>query len=321
MSSVERLMDDRLEPLSQLAAGRYGERFLRAIDAALAVRPQDRPQTEAQFRALLDEPVAAPVMPVVPVTSTLAAVSVAPIAPVVPPPLRSAPALEDVPTRIVRVARTVPPGLPPRAEVPSTGPSAPAPTAAHAAHAALPSVATEPDTAPALPKPQRSTRRMPIYVAGAICMIAVIAAGLYFFEQRAGPQPRATPPSASLSATATPASASVSIAAPAPAATSTPPLVVEAPEPRAETPVTSVNAVPPPDANTPAHVRREPALRDSTPRAYSEPPTPRPAAALRPAATPTRDAGVRARCSDILQKASLEPLTGAEAEFLRRECR
>ena len=53
-SSVERLMDDRLEPLAVTAAGRYSEAFLRAIDAALAVRPGDRPQTEREFRALLD---------------------------------------------------------------------------------------------------------------------------------------------------------------------------------------------------------------------------------------------------------------------------
>ena len=53
-SSVERLMDDRLEPLAATAAGRYGAAFLRAIDAALAVRPGDRPQTEREFRALLD---------------------------------------------------------------------------------------------------------------------------------------------------------------------------------------------------------------------------------------------------------------------------
>ena len=54
MSSVERLMDDRLQPIAVEAKGRYGDGFLRAIDAALAVRPQDRPQNEAQFRALLD---------------------------------------------------------------------------------------------------------------------------------------------------------------------------------------------------------------------------------------------------------------------------
>ncbi|MEQ1685623.1 MAG: serine/threonine-protein kinase, partial [Burkholderiaceae bacterium] len=54
VSSVERLMDDRLRPLSELAAGRYSEPFLTAIDAALALRPADRPQTVAAFRALLD---------------------------------------------------------------------------------------------------------------------------------------------------------------------------------------------------------------------------------------------------------------------------
>ena len=53
-SSVERLMDDRVEPLAVWAAGRYSDAFLRAIDAALAVRPGDRPQTEREFRALLD---------------------------------------------------------------------------------------------------------------------------------------------------------------------------------------------------------------------------------------------------------------------------
>jgi hypothetical protein len=47
-------MDDRLQPIAVEAKGRYGDGFLRAIDAALAVRPQDRPQNEAQFRALLD---------------------------------------------------------------------------------------------------------------------------------------------------------------------------------------------------------------------------------------------------------------------------
>ena len=54
MSSVERLMDDRLEPIAVEARGRYSDAFLRAIDKALAVRPSERPQDEAQFRALLD---------------------------------------------------------------------------------------------------------------------------------------------------------------------------------------------------------------------------------------------------------------------------
>jgi serine/threonine protein kinase len=79
-SSVERLMDDRLEPLAATAAGRYGAAFLRAIDAALAVRPGDRPQTEREFRALLDAdlpaapvPSATPTTPGAAATSTIAA--------------------------------------------------------------------------------------------------------------------------------------------------------------------------------------------------------------------------------------------------------
>ena len=53
VAAVERAMDDSLPRLAQFAAGRYGHAFLAAIDAALAVRPADRPQSVAEFRALL----------------------------------------------------------------------------------------------------------------------------------------------------------------------------------------------------------------------------------------------------------------------------
>ena len=52
--SVERIINDTLQPLATTHAGRYGDSFLRAIDAALSVRPEARPQNVAQFRALLD---------------------------------------------------------------------------------------------------------------------------------------------------------------------------------------------------------------------------------------------------------------------------
>jgi hypothetical protein len=48
--SVSRLMNDSYEPLVKVAAGRYGERFLQAIDRALAVRPEDRTPSIAAFR-------------------------------------------------------------------------------------------------------------------------------------------------------------------------------------------------------------------------------------------------------------------------------
>jgi hypothetical protein len=51
--SVARMLNDTYEPLVQAAAGRYSPRFLAAIDAALAVRPEQRPQTIAEFRDAL----------------------------------------------------------------------------------------------------------------------------------------------------------------------------------------------------------------------------------------------------------------------------
>ncbi|WP_433705119.1 serine/threonine-protein kinase [Paraburkholderia sacchari] len=51
-ASVGRLMGDTYAPLATTAAGRYGDAFLRAIDHALAVRPEDRPQ---DVRALAAE--------------------------------------------------------------------------------------------------------------------------------------------------------------------------------------------------------------------------------------------------------------------------
>ncbi|MBI3367358.1 MAG: serine/threonine protein kinase [Burkholderiales bacterium] len=53
ITSVERMMGDPLPRLAEEANGKYGQTFLTAIDAALAVRPQDRPQSVAEFRALL----------------------------------------------------------------------------------------------------------------------------------------------------------------------------------------------------------------------------------------------------------------------------
>ncbi len=51
--SVGRLLNDTYQPLVQVAAGRYSERFLAAIDRALAVRPDGRIQTIAELREAL----------------------------------------------------------------------------------------------------------------------------------------------------------------------------------------------------------------------------------------------------------------------------
>jgi formylglycine-generating enzyme required for sulfatase activity/serine/threonine protein kinase len=51
--ALSRLVFDSMEPLESSERGRYSPQFLKAIDAALAVRPENRPQNVAQFRVLL----------------------------------------------------------------------------------------------------------------------------------------------------------------------------------------------------------------------------------------------------------------------------
>jgi serine/threonine protein kinase len=51
--SVGRMVHDAYRPLAQVAQGRYSDRFLAAIDAALAPAPQARPQSIGAFRKLL----------------------------------------------------------------------------------------------------------------------------------------------------------------------------------------------------------------------------------------------------------------------------
>ncbi len=48
--AVGRLVNDSMTPLSTAAAGKYSERFLKAIDHALAVKPEDRTQSISQLR-------------------------------------------------------------------------------------------------------------------------------------------------------------------------------------------------------------------------------------------------------------------------------
>lgn len=49
--SVSRMMTDTYQPLAELLAGQYSDRFLRAIDRALIVKPEERTQGIAALRA------------------------------------------------------------------------------------------------------------------------------------------------------------------------------------------------------------------------------------------------------------------------------
>ncbi|MEO8524094.1 MAG: serine/threonine-protein kinase [Caldimonas sp.] len=294
-SSVERLMDDRLEPLAVTAAGRYGDGFLRAIDAALAVRPQDRPQTEAQFRALLDAglPSVAPTPP----SSAYGTLSHEAFAATEQRSYSTVPATLTplLPTQLM--ARSPEPTT--HAEPAATDQAVP-PTELRT------QISPRPEDAPweALPEPGPAARTAPAPAAGkrqgamlglALLLVAVgLGMGAYFWIQPRGDAGGALPvapaalPTVPASATAIPVAPVASTAASASAAVSTP---VDEVKPAIVEP------------------RREP-----PPRVRHDPP-----AQSRPAAP--RYSGGGARCSDILQKASLEPLTSEEAAYLKRECR
>jgi len=58
LDAPARLLEDRLLPAAQAGSGRFSRTFLSGIDAALVVRPEDRPQTVAEWRPMLDRPLA-----------------------------------------------------------------------------------------------------------------------------------------------------------------------------------------------------------------------------------------------------------------------
>ena len=295
VSSVERLMDDRLQPLSELAAGRYSEPFLTAIDAALALRPNDRPQTVAAFRALLDGR-EAQVEPSVGFASTFAA------------------------------------------SLDSALPEATLPPAS-----ALRPQGVAPDiTFGGTPAPSGAAARVPagrgrVYaLVGAVSLLGLAAAGYYFGGERdtkpvAEPAVEAAAPAASVAAavpapapaptpTPSPAPAQAPVTAPAPTAAAPAP-AIEPPAPAPQAAPATATAAPTVSAAA-SKAKREPRIaepRAIEPRPVVAGPAPKPAAER--AAAPANTAVTKARCSDILQKASLEPLTASEAEFLKKECR
>ena len=275
MSSVERLMDDRLVPLSRIAAGRYSAGFLAAIDAALAVRPHDRPQSATQFAAMLEGTAQA-------TTAAAKAVDSALPTPGLEMPVRPTP----VPAMPVQPATTV--------------------------------RTAQADATRAGPK----RRTLVIAGLGALLLVAGLGAALV---GRPGPTAAPERPAAARDS-------GTALVTPLP---STPPQPVavpdsaEAPQTPASSPAVVVGRLPAPPRVEPVTAKPDPALRREVPvrlpRTVSVAPDKpahletSPSAAARD--KPTRSAGVQSRCSDILQKASLEPLTGEEAAYLKRECR
>ncbi len=96
--SVERVIADRLKPLTQVAAERFSYGFLSAVDQALALRPEHRPQNVAEFRRqlLADAAPAAPAQAAQPLLPTRLVARAAPepaaVVSPAPPPAPPAPA-------------------------------------------------------------------------------------------------------------------------------------------------------------------------------------------------------------------------------------
>jgi serine/threonine protein kinase len=174
-AAVGRMVNDTLQPLAEVAAGRYSPRFLAALDAALQVKPTERTADMARFRSALglepgsvavapaapppDAPLAAPGKP-----APLAALTVPPwvwgavvalvgaaggvwwwsqrpAAPVVTPAVSSPPAPLAAPAP---VAAPAPGPAPPPVALPAAVPT-PAPALAPAAR---PSAAARPEVQP-----------------------------------------------------------------------------------------------------------------------------------------------------------------------------
>lgn len=62
--ATARLLHDTMPPLTSVSGSGYSAGLVEAVDASLRIKPQDRPQSIAEFRALISRPESTPVAPV-----------------------------------------------------------------------------------------------------------------------------------------------------------------------------------------------------------------------------------------------------------------
>lgn len=216
-ASISRYMSDGLKPAAKLAAGRYSDGFLRAIDQALSVKPNGRPQSVDEFRALLglgdrrSRPRAT--------APTLA-----------PPSTTPLPAA---------IAAATPESLM-RTEPHTPGAALPAATAPPSAQAAVPAPAVASATAPERPRVKveiRESGPLKVYLLTGLLLLGFVGFLVWMYKFR-------SPPAPEIPARPSPA---------APAPTVTPPELRKAPEltPRPAEPAPVAEPVAPP-AQVPA---------------------------------------------------------------------
>jgi hypothetical protein len=169
-------------------------------------------------------------------------------------------------------------------------------------------------------------------VAGTFALIGIAALVVQFATRSGGRVPASTTPTAAqrVPATAgptTPTSPATTGTATATTTATAPATVTAIPTPTANHPTTkpTTTATPTPPAVTATHPTARPATASVTTAA--PPAAPAAARTLPPVATApaplvaTSAEERQARCTEILQKASLEKITAAETDFFKRECK
>lgn len=295
--AVERWVDDTLPPLSEVAQGRYSAPFIATIDAALALKPVDRPATAVDFLARLDAVEEAPRV------------------------------LEAIPEAAEDVAVLEPLAVPdPLSE----------PVLAAVAPVAPPPLITDPPSLGTIAQPWERRSRLPLYALLALLLV-LGAWGLTALRNRAPAVEAPAERPAATASSPTPAPEVAPVQASAPTPIPPPPMpqmpqvspVPPAPKAVARTPAAApVTPAPAAARNAATATATAPSpVRAPAAPAVVQPPAPaRDVAApsstrAAPEATPSRTADVRQRCGEIIQRASIEPLRSGEAAFLKRECR
>ena len=308
----ERRADDKLKPLTLVAAGLYSPAFLAAIDAALALTPQGRPADDIAFRTLMGDMDAPPV-----------AVSLAPRRDLMQEPfIGEAPGPREVtvPDHPLLLGTGLPAAAAPadeaRPKAPLRLPASEAPPSRAAAREA----SRWADTVDSEATPAPRTRRSAYGVIAVVCVVIGVGALAYQYASRqldrSGGPPAViavrpppvpalspAPPAVPEAATKAPATAPVASAATPLAMPVTAPVTATAPAiaPTLTAPVTTTIA---PGTAAP-----------STVPGVATAPAPAPLAAS------ATEQERQARCTEILQKASLEKITPAETAFFKKECK
>jgi serine/threonine protein kinase len=297
-AAADRLVDDPVRPLARIAAGLYSDAFLLAVDAAMRVRPEGRPQDHLEFRALMGD-IDAPEAPV----------SLAPRRDLMQEPFIGGVAGDreiTVPDRPLLAPAG--PALPPSSVAAATARPRPAsPTGRDSGSVPLRGEASTPSWTKDARAGMALGKRALYGIVAVTCFLVGLVALVIQFTVRQAP-PAAT--TAGLSASA---AARASVPTGAVVGSTTPP-PTPLPEPAPPAPVAV--SVPLPAAAPPL------------PPTVALTPTTTPEVAVASGAsapTPSSDSGTpterQARCIEILQKASLERISAADTEFFKKECR